>query len=142
MIANYDFHMNESSWHGKNYIMQNGNKVLVRALEHYKNKLAKIGSDPQVKDMGGAFAMLLGQEAKNTLTKVTPIIEKIKTKNPAQIESLKSDVEILQKALNCYQADILKIVDTMESRYAQLFDEPKNLKEDLPLVKEALERLQ
>jgi len=130
------------NWSGVKYILEeNGDKLLFKASNHYRKRLTKIDSDPSVKALGGSFGMLLNQEAHKTFNAVNPVIEKIASRDAEKINSLQSDISILEKALNCYKSDIQKIVSNMENQYAELFDEPKTMKNDLPLIDEALSKI-
>jgi hypothetical protein len=87
--------------------------------------------------------MMVVEEGKKTAEKVPLVIKIINAglDNPKLIEQVEFEVPLIEKALNCYKSDIEKIANTMEERYTYLFDEPKNLQEDLPLIKEALVKI-
>jgi len=120
-----------------------GDKIVIKALTHYKKRLETISSDPQVKEFGGGIAMLLGQEGQKTSAQIQPIIDRINVGvlESSTLEQVRYDVPIIIKALNCYQVDIQKIVKNMQEKYFELFDEPKNLNQDLPLIAQALEKI-
>jgi len=134
--------MSARTWLGGIYLRGKGNGIVLRALDHYRRRVANVGSDPQIRDVP-SLRMLLVEEGKKTAEKVPLVIKIINAgqDNPKLIEQVEFEVPLIEKALNCYKSDIEKIVNTMEERYTYLFDEPKNLQEDLPLIKEALVKI-
>jgi len=134
--------MSARTWLGGIYLRGKGNGIVLRALDHYRRRVANVGSDPQIRDVP-SLRMLLVEEGKKTAEKVPLVIKIINAglENPKLIEQVEFEVPLIEKALNCYKSDIEKIVNTMEERYTYLFDEPKNLQEDLPLIKEALVKI-
>lgn len=125
-------------WEGKKFIAQKeGKEVIISALNHYKKRLSTIELDQSVKEMGASFGMIFKQEAQKNLKVINPLIQKISSESID--DSLQDSIPILEKALSCYHADILKIEKTRIENCSELFDEPKNLKEQLPLVNNALE---
>ena len=134
--------MSARTWLGGIYLRGKGNGIVLRALDHYRRRVANVGSDPQIRDVP-SLRMLVVEEGKKTAEKVPLVIKIINAgqDNPKLIEQVEFEVPLIEKALNCYKSDIEKIVNTMEERYTYLFDEPKNLQEDLPLIKEALVKI-
>ncbi len=134
--------MSARNWLGGIYLRERGHGIVLRALDHYRRRVANVGSDPQIRDVP-SLRMLVVEEGKKTAEKVPLVIKIINAglDNPKLIEQVEFEVPLIEKALNCYKADIEKIVNTMEERYTYLFDEPKNLQEDLPLIKEALVKI-
>jgi len=134
--------MSARTWLGGIYLREGGHGIVLRALDHYRRRVANVGSDPQIRDVP-SLRMLVVEEGKKTAEKVPLVIKIINAglDNPKLIEQVEFEVPLIEKALNCYKADIEKIVNTMEERYTYLFDEPKNLQDDLPLIKEALVKI-
>ena len=136
--------MAEKVWLGKIFLKEgHGDKIVIKALTHYKKRLATISSDPQVKEFGMAMAMLVGQEGQKTSAQIQPIIDRINigVLENSTLDQVSYDVPLIIKALNCYQADIQKIVKNMQEKCGELFDEPKNLNQDLPMVAQAIEKI-
>ncbi len=134
--------MSARTWLGGIYLREGGHGIVLRALDHYRRRVANVGSDPQIRDVP-SLRILVVEEGKKTAEKVPLVIKIINAglDNPKLIEQVEFEVSLIEKALNCYKSDIEKIVNTMVERYTYLFDEPKNLQEDLPLIKEALVKI-
>ncbi len=134
--------MSARTWLGGIYLRKRGHGIVLRALDHYRRRVANVGSDPQIRDVP-SLRMLIAEEGKKTAEKVPLVIKIINAglDNPKLIEQVEFEVSLIEKALNCYKSDIEKIVNTMVERYTYLFDEPKNLQSDLPLIKEALVKI-
>ena len=134
--------MSARTWLGGIYLRKRGHGIVLRALDHYRRRVANVGSDPQIRDVP-SLRMLVIEEGKKTAEKVPLVIKIINAglDNPKLIEQVEFEVSLIEKALNCYKSDIEKIVNTMVERYTYLFDEPKNLQSDLPLIKEALVKI-
>jgi len=134
--------MSARTWLGGIYLREGGHGIVLRALNHYRRRVANVGSDPQIQGVP-SIRMLVAEEGKKTAEKVPLVIKIINAglDHPKLIEQVEFEVPLIEKALNCYKADIEKIVNTMEERYTYLFDEPKNLQDDLPLIKEALVKI-
>ncbi len=134
--------MSARTWLGGIYLRKGGHGIVLRALDHYRRRVANVGSDPQIQGVP-SIRMLVAEEGKKTAEKVPLVIKIINAglDNPKLIEQVEFEVSLIEKALNCYKSDIEKIVNTMVERYTYLFDEPKNLQEDLPLIKEALVKI-
>ena len=134
--------MSARTWLGGIYLRERGHGIVLRALDHYRRRVANVGSDPQIRDVP-SLRMLIAEEGKKTAEKVPLVIKIINAglDNPKLIEQVEFEVSLIEKALNCYKSDIEKIVNTMVERYTYLFDEPKNLQNDLPLIKEALVKI-
>ncbi len=134
--------MSARTWLGGIYLREGGHGIVLRALDHYRRRVANVGSDPQIRDVP-SLRILVVEEGKKTAEKVPLVIKIINAglDNPKLIEQVEFEVPLIEKALNCYKSDIEKIVNTMVERYTYLFDEPKNLQSDLPLIKEALVKI-
>ena len=134
--------MSARTWLGGIYLRKRGHGIVLRALDHYRRRVANVGSDPQIRDVP-SLRMLIVEEGKKPAEKVPLVIKIINAglDNPKLIEQVEFEVALIEKALNCYKSDIEKIVNTMMERYTYLFDEPKNLQSDLPLIKEALVKI-
>lgn len=135
--------MSGRTWVGGIYLRGGGHKIVLRALNHYKNRVETVGADPQLKESAITLRSLVVKEGKKTSQKVQLLIKIINAglNDPKLINQVEFQVPLIEKALNCYGADVEKIVNTMQERYVTLFDEPKNLRDDLPLVKEALSKI-
>jgi dsRNA-specific ribonuclease len=131
------------TWLGGIYLRKGGHAIVLKALKHYQNRVQKIGNDPQLQDAAMNLRMLVAEEGKKTAQKVDVVMKIINVgrNDPKLINQVEFEIPLIEKALKCYQADIEKIADTMHERYVELFDEPKNLQEDLPLIAHALKEI-
>jgi len=135
--------MSGKNWLGGIYLRQGGYNIVLRALDYYKNKVDNVGSDPQMKETPITLRSLIVEEGKKTSKKiqvVTKIIQ-VGLNDPKLIQQIQFEIPIIQKALNSYKTDIEKIVKNMEERYSEIFDEPKNLQDDLPLIEQAIKEI-
>lgn len=134
--------MSGRTWLGGIYLRGGGHNIVLRALNHYKKRVENIGSDPHVQE-NPTLRIVVVEEGKKTSAKVGVIIKIINAgiNNPKLIDQVQFDVPIMEKALKCYQSDIEKIANTMQERYSDIFDEPKKLQDDLPLIKDALSKI-
>ena len=135
--------MSSNLWLGGIYLQNGGHIIVLKALKHYKNRVSKIGNDPQLQDAAITLRMLISDEGKKTAEKVDSVMKIISAgkNDPNLINQTQFEVPLMEKALKCYQADIKKITHTMQKRYGDLFDEPKNLYDDLPLIDNALKEI-
>jgi len=135
--------MSGRSWLGGIYLRGGGHHVVLRALNHYKKRVETVGNDPQLKDTPINLRSLIVEEGKKTSEQVRMLIKIISAglKDPKLINQVQFQVPLIQKALKCYTVDIEKIVKNMQDRYLDLFDEPKNLQDDLPLIQDALKEI-
>lgn len=135
--------MSGKPWLGGIYLRGRGYGIVIKALNHYRKRVVNVGNDPQLKESAMNLRMLVADEGKKTAQKVDVVIKIINAgkKDPKLINQVQFEVPLMEKALKCYQTDIEKIADTMQERYVDLFDEPKNLQFDLPLIEEALQEI-
>lgn len=135
--------MSGRSWLGGIYLRSGGYVIVLKALKHYQNRVQTVGNDPQLQDTAMNLKMLVAEEGKKTAQKVGVVMNIINAgkNDPKLINQVQFEVPLIEKALKCYQTDLEKIADTMEARYAELFDEPKNLQDDLPLIEQALKEI-
>ncbi|MCH7968366.1 MAG: hypothetical protein IH841_03860 [Thaumarchaeota archaeon] len=135
--------MSGTTWLGGIYLRGGGHKIVLRALNHYKNRVENVGTDPQLKETAITLRSLVVEEGKKNSEQVQLLMKLINAglNDPKLINQSQFQVPLIKKALNCYQIDIEKIVKNMQERYFELFDEPKNLQNELPLIKEALTQI-
>jgi len=70
----------EKIWIGGIYLKNEGGyEIILRSLNHYKNRLKTLGNSPELKDSGAMFASILNQQAMKTVPKIHEMIEKILT---------------------------------------------------------------
>ncbi|MFY9300887.1 MAG: hypothetical protein WAO91_06835 [Candidatus Nitrosotenuis sp.] len=135
--------MSQKVWLGRIYLREEGGyEIILRALHHYKKRLKNIGRSPELKD-APMFAQLVQHEAGKTGPLIDPIINKIKAglQNPESLESLRADIPIFEKALNCYQSDIQKSQASQGSFYSDLISDKNVAASDLAKIKDALGKI-
>ena len=135
--------MSGRNWLGGIYLRGGGHNIVLRALIHYKKRVETVGNDPQLEDTPVNLRSLIMDEGKKTSEQVRMLIKIINAgiKDPKLINQVQFQVPLIQKALKCYHVDVEKIVKNMQDRYLDLFDEPKNLQNDLPLIQDALKEI-
>ncbi len=128
-------------WLGGIYLKEEGGYELVlRALYHYKKRLRNIRRSPEIKD-APMFAQLVEGEAMKTYPMIDKVISKIGEglQDPQILQSLQSDVPLIEKSLNCYEADIKKLGSN--SFYAELISDKDLASSDLQSIRSALKRI-
>ena len=136
--------MSEKLWIGGIYLKEEGGyEIILRSLNHYKKRLQTIGASPELKEAAAMFAPLL----QSTARKKIPNINEVKLKiyhsllNLISIQSLEQDLEVLQKALECRKADILKAEETEAEYFIKLIGNVQNAKKDTELIENALVKI-
>ena len=136
--------MSEKLWVGGIYLKEEGGyEIILRSLDHYKKRLQTIGSSPELKEAAAMFAPLL----QSTARKKIPNINEVKWKiyegllDIISIQSLEQDLEVLQKALECRKADILKAEETGAEYFIKLLGNVEDAKKDNELIENALVKI-
>jgi len=136
--------MSERIWIGGIYLKDEGGyEIVLKSLRHYKNRLKTIGNSPELKDAAAMFAPILYQQAMKTIPKIDETIQKVQD-NLGDIQSvnkLSEDVPFLEKALECYEADIHKAQDTGHEYFVKLVGDMRVAKNDLETIKIALDKI-
>jgi hypothetical protein len=133
--------MSQRVWLGWIYLKEEGGYELVlRALYHYKKRLRNIRRSPEIKD-APMFAQLVEGEAMKTYPLLITLSIKIGEglQDPKILQSLQSDVPLIEKALNCYEADIRKL--DADSFYSEMITDKNLAASDLPNIRPALKKL-
>jgi len=123
---------------------EDGNAIIIRALNHYKKRISSIASSPELSDAGAMFGMILQQEGSRVKPKVEAAINTINEflSGKTTIQEIKEDVPLYQKALNSYETDILKAKDRGHEYYLKLVGNIRESEKDLPLIQTALKKIQ
>jgi len=136
--------MSEKIWIGAIYLKDEGGyEIILKSLRHYKNRLKTIGNSPELKDAAAMFAPILYQQAMKTIPKIDETIQKVQD-NLGDIQSvnkLSEDVPFLEKALECYEADIHKAQDIGHEYFVKLVGDMRVAKNDLETIKIALDKI-
>lgn len=136
--------MTEKIWIGRIYVKNEGGyEIILKSLNHYKNRLKTLNESPELKDSAAMFASVLNQQARKTVPKINEVIEKIyKSLEDAQdMNELEEEVQFLEKALTCYESDIHKAEDTGHEYFVKLVGDMAEARKDLKIIKTALEKI-
>ena len=133
--------MTEKVWVGGIYLKEEGGyEIILKSLIHYKKRLQTIHESPELKEAAAMFAPIL----QSTARKKIPIIDEVKKKidqcllDLIPVQSLEPDLEILQKALECRKADIIKAEETGAEYFIKLLEDIHKAKKDLDIIDKAM----
>ncbi|MFM7795420.1 MAG: hypothetical protein ACKO7N_01505 [Candidatus Nitrosotenuis sp.] len=107
-------------WLGGIYLKDEGGyEIILRALTHYKKRLRNIRKSPELRD-APMFATIIESEAQKSFQAASQCISKITQalEKPDTVQSLESEIPIIEKALTCYESDISK--KDSDSFYSEL----------------------
>ena len=136
--------MTEKIWLGGLYIKEEGGyEIILKSLNHYKNRLKTLNDSPELKDSAAMFASVLNQQARKTVPKINEVIEKIvdNLKNNKNTDEIFEEKSFLEKALSCYEADIHKAEDTGYEYFVKLVGDMSQARKDLDTIKMALDKI-
>ncbi len=137
--------MGDKIWTGGIYLKDEGGyKIVLKSLNHYKNRLKTLDNSPELRDSAAMFASVLNQQARRVVPQIDEMIKKIQdgltdSKSINMIQ--KDDVSFLEKALTCYQSDIHKAEDTGYEYFVNLVGDGVKARRDLTDIKIALEKI-
>jgi hypothetical protein len=136
--------MADKIWLGGIYLKDEGGyEIILKSLNHYKNRLKTLNESPELKDGGGTFGSILNQQARKTVPKINEVIEKIQTSlSDVQIlKELEEEKQFLEKALSCYESDIHKAEDAGNEYFVKLVGDMIQGRKDLVTIKTALDKI-
>ncbi len=136
--------MTEKIWIGGIYVKNEGGyEIILKSLNHYKNRLKTLNESPELKDAAAMFASVLNQQARKTVPKINEIIEKIhkSLEDTQAMNELEEERQFLEKALTCYESDIHKAEDTGHEYFVKLVGDMVEARKDLKIIKTALEKI-
>ena len=122
---------------------EGGYEIVLKSLNHYKNRLKTIGNSPELKDSAAMFASVLNQQAMKTIPRIDDTIKKIQDnlEDIKSINELVEDIPFLEKALTCYETDINKAQDTGHEFFVKLVGNMVEARDDLVAIKIALDKI-
>ncbi len=136
--------MTEKTWVGGIYFRDEGGyEIVLKSLNHYKNRLKTLNNSPELKEAGAMFAPVLNQQARKTVPIIDETVKKIQ-ENLGDAESLnqiQEDIPFLQKALECYKSDINKAESTGYEYFVNLIGDMSQARKDLKSIDSALEKI-
>ncbi|HSG84598.1 MAG: hypothetical protein ACE5RS_03670 [Nitrosopumilus sp.] len=136
--------MTEKIWIGRIYVKNEGGyEIILKSLNHYKNRLKTLNESPELKDAAAMFASVLNQQARKTVPKINEVIEKIhkSLEDTLAMNELEEERQFLEKALTCYESDIHKAEDTGHEYFVKLVGDMGEARNDLKRIKIALEKI-
>ncbi len=136
--------MAEKIWLGRIYFKEEGGyEIILKSLNHYKNRLKTLNNSPELKDSAAMFASVLNQQARKIVPEIDQVIEKIYNNldNIENVNNLQEDIPLLEKALACYESDIHKAEDTGYEYFVKLVGDMIQGRKDLEIIKIAQEKL-
>jgi len=136
--------MTDKIWLGGIYLKDEGGyEIILKSLNHYKNRLKTLNESPELKESGATFGSILNQQARKTVPKINEVIEKIQTSlSDVQIlKELEEEKQFLEKALSCYESDIHKAEDTGNEYFVKLVGNMIQGRKDLETIKTALDKI-
>ena len=135
--------MSEKIWIGGIYLKVEGYEIILKSLKHYKKRLQTIHSSPELKEAAAMFAPVLQGQAQKRIPMIDETRQRIEQmlQNSIPAQSLEQDLEILEKALECRQADIEKALDTGREYFMRLLGDLQEAGRDLEPIKNALVKM-
>jgi predicted Zn-dependent peptidase len=122
---------------------EGGYEIILKSLNHYRNRLKTLNDSPELKESAAMFASVLNQQARKIVPKINEVIEKIHTglKDIHDMNALEEEKQFLEKALSCYESDIHKAEDTGHEYFVKLIGDMEQGKNDLETIKTALKKI-
>jgi len=136
--------MVEKIWLGRIYFKDEGGyEIVLKSLNHYKNRLKTLSNSPELKEAAAMFAPVLNQQAMKTIPLIDEMIKKIQDSlnNVESVNNLQEDIPFLEKALTCYESDIHKAEDTGYEYFVRLVGDMIQARKDLETIKIALKKI-
>jgi len=136
--------MSEKLWLGAIYLKDEGGyEIIIKSLKHYKKRLKTISNSPELKDAAAMFSSVLNQQAMKTIPIIDKTIQKIQSSlsDTKMTIQLNEDISFLEKALSCYEADIIKAQNTGHEYFVKLVGNMGESRDDLKIIKIALRKI-
>ena len=136
--------MSDKIWLGGIYLKDEGGyEIILKSLNHYKNRLKTLSESPELKESGATFGSILNQQARKTVPKINEVIEKIQSglSDVQILKELEEEKQFLEKALSCYESDIHKAEDIGNGYFVKLVGDMIQGRKDLETIKTALDKI-
>ena len=136
--------MSEKVWLGAIFLKDEGGyEIILKSLQHYKKRLKTLGNSPELKDAAAMFASVLHQQAVKTVPKIDETIKKIENslEDVQLTNKLVDEIPFLEKALQCYEADIHKAQDYGHDYFVKLVGDMEAAVKDLKTISDALNKI-
>ena len=122
---------------------EGGYEIVSRSLAHYKKRLRTISESPELKEAAAMFAPVLQGQAQKRIPMIDQTKQRIEQmlQDSIPAQSLEEDLEIIEKALECREADIEKALDTGREYFMKLLGDLQEAGKDLEPIKNALVKI-
>lgn len=134
--------MPQNVWTGGIFLKDEGGyEIVLRALAHYRRRLRTIDKSPEISSTP-MFVQIVKQEASKAGPATEQLIEKIKNalQNSEFLDRLQEDIPLIEKALECYSADIKKAHNNIDF-YVEMLSGNEFASSDFSNIRTALEKL-
>ena len=131
-------------WIGGIFLKDDGGyEIVLKSLVHYKKRLQTIHESPELKEAAAMFAPVLQGQAQKRIPMIDQTKQRIEQmlKDSIPAQSLEEDLEIIEKALECREADIEKALDTGREYFMKLLGDLQEAGKDLEPIKNALVKI-
>ena len=136
--------MTDKIWLGGIFLKNEGGyEIILKAFRHYKKRLQTMGSSPELKEAAAMFAPVLQQQAVKIIPKIDETVTKIQNvlSDVIPINSLEDDIQLIQRALECYQSDIEKAENTGNEYFLKLLGDLLTAKKDSADIAKAINKI-
>ena len=136
--------MTDKIWLGGIFLKNEGGyEIILKAFRHYKKRLQTMGNSPELKEAAAMFAPVLQQQAVKIIPKIDETVTKIQNilSDIIPINSLEDDIQLMQRALECYQSDIEKAENTGNEYFLKLLGDLLTAKKDSADIAKAINKI-
>jgi|TARA_B100000809_G_C14920840_1_gene453291 hypothetical protein len=122
---------------------EGGYGIILKAFRHYKKRLQTMGNSPELKEAAAMFAPVLQQQAVKIIPRIDETVTKIQNvlSDIIPINSLEDDIQLMQRALECYQSDIEKAENTGNEYFLKLLGDLLTAKKDSADIAKAINKI-
>lgn len=136
--------MTDKIWLGGIFLKNEGGyEIILKAFRHYKKRLQTMGNSPELKEAAAMFAPVLQQQAVKIIPRIDETVTKIQNvlSDIIPINSLEDDIQLMQRALECYQSDIEKAENTGNEYFLKLLGDLLTAKKDSADIAKAINKI-
>ena len=136
--------MTDKIWLGGIFLKNEGGyEIILKAFRHYKKRLQTMGNSPELKEAAAMFAPVLQQQAVKIIPRIDETVTKIQNvlSDIIPINSLENDIQLMQRALECYQSDIEKAENTGNEYFLKLLGDLLTAKKDSADIAKAINKI-
>ena len=136
--------MTDKIWLGGIFLKNEGGyEIILKAFTHYKKRLQTMGNSTELKEAAAMFAPVLQQQAVKIIPKIDETVSKIQDalSDSIPVDSLADDIQLMQRALECYQSDIEKAETTGHEYFQKLLGDIPKAKQDSTNITQAIDKI-